>query len=149
MPRNDRQLRVRQFAVDDVQIGAADAAGRDLDQDVAALRRGHRPLAPYQRRAGPLQDHGAHEGHDLNLVRRMQGAIAKRIPPDPCPSGAIRASRYCALPPRHFAGASAHRCVFANTASRLVPRSLSMTAAALRPGPAEIEPPGWVVEPVW
>jgi hypothetical protein len=28
-------------------------------------------------------------------------------------------------------------------------KSLSMTTAAFRPGPPEIEPPGWVVEPVW
>ena len=35
VPRHDRQFRVFQFAVDHMQIGAADAAGRDLDQDFA------------------------------------------------------------------------------------------------------------------
>lgn len=29
------------------------------------------------------------------------------------------------------------------------PRSSSRMAAALRPGPAETDPPGWVVAPVW
>ena len=33
--------------------------------------------------------------------------------------------------------------------SRLIPRSSRMTIAALRPGPPVIEPPGWVVAPVW
>ena len=37
----------------------------------------------------------------------------------------------------------------ATSSSRLLPKSFSITAAALRPGPPEIEPPGWVVEPVW
>ncbi len=38
--------------------------------------------------------------------------------------------------------------ICATTFSRLVPKSLSITAAAFRPGPPEIEPPGCVVEPV-
>ncbi len=29
------------------------------------------------------------------------------------------------------------------------PRSSRTMVAALRPGPAETDPPGWVVEPVW
>ena len=38
MAGDDRQLRVRQFAVDHMQVGAAHAAGRDLDQDLAGPR---------------------------------------------------------------------------------------------------------------
>jgi hypothetical protein len=43
--RHDRQLRIRQFAVDQVQIGAANAAGRNLNQDLTLARLGNRPLA--------------------------------------------------------------------------------------------------------
>ena len=35
VPRHDRQADVRQFAVDDMQIGAADAAGFDAHDDLA------------------------------------------------------------------------------------------------------------------
>jgi hypothetical protein len=38
MARDDRQPRVRQFAVDHMQIGAADTAGLDLDEDLARPR---------------------------------------------------------------------------------------------------------------
>ncbi len=34
MTENERQLGMRQLAVEDVQVGAADAAGRDLDEDL-------------------------------------------------------------------------------------------------------------------
>src|SRR6266540_6493518 len=40
------------------------------------------------------------------------------------------------------------RQVPASSDSRLVPKSFSMTRAALRPGPPETEPPGCVVAPV-
>jgi hypothetical protein len=43
--RHDRQLRIRQFAVDHVQIGATNAAGRNLNQDLVLARLGNRPLA--------------------------------------------------------------------------------------------------------
>src|SRR5688500_1242201 len=38
---------------------------------------------------------------------------------------------------------------FATMLSRLIPRSSRMTIAAFRPGPPVIDPPGWVVAPVW
>ena len=41
---NERQLGMRQLAVDDVQIGAAHAAGRDLDEDLVRPGHGHRKL---------------------------------------------------------------------------------------------------------
>ncbi len=59
------------------------------------------------------------------------------------------------IPPRldHFASAAGRAGAFAflsaTSSSRLLPKSFSITAAALRPGPPEIEPPGCVVEPVW
>jgi hypothetical protein len=58
--RHDRQLRVGQLAVDDVQVGAADAAGAHLHDDLAGSgsRPGH--FDQSQRLAGPLQAHGSH-----------------------------------------------------------------------------------------
>ena len=58
--RHDRQLRIGQFAVDHVQIGAANAARRDLDQDFATRRLRNRPLAQNERRVRPVQNHRAH-----------------------------------------------------------------------------------------
>ena len=60
VPGDDRQLRVGQFAVDDVQVGAADAAGLDPHADLASARLGRRPLLDRQPFAGPTQNHGAH-----------------------------------------------------------------------------------------
>ena len=45
MAGNERQLRARQFAVDHVQVGAADAAGRDAHPDLARPRLSD-PAAP-------------------------------------------------------------------------------------------------------
>src|SRR5215216_551395 len=61
---DDRQLGVRQLAVDDMQVGAADAARRNLDHNLAGGRRRHRPLPHHERAAGPLEDHCAHHGHE-------------------------------------------------------------------------------------
>ena len=48
---NDRQLRIRQFAVDHVQVGAADAAGLDPHADLAAPGSGRAaPPSPAARR---------------------------------------------------------------------------------------------------
>jgi len=61
MPGNERQLRPRKFAVDDVQVRAADAAGADADQHLPRSGRGlgsalQEPQCP----AGTLQHHGTH-----------------------------------------------------------------------------------------
>jgi hypothetical protein len=45
MARHDRKLRMRQFAVHHMQIGAAHAAGFYLDQQFAWPRQGNRTLA--------------------------------------------------------------------------------------------------------
>jgi hypothetical protein len=64
--RNDRQGRVGQLAVDDVKIGATDAAGMDPDQHLAGPRLGHRTLPQGQRRPRPFQHHRGHRfGHTL------------------------------------------------------------------------------------
>jgi hypothetical protein len=50
----------RQFAVDDVQVGAADAAGQHFHQDVMAMRPRHR-LA--DREQGAVRRRGGHRSH--------------------------------------------------------------------------------------
>src|SRR5262249_41240646 len=57
---HDRKLRAWQLAVDHVQIGPADTAGRDLNENFAGCRFGRWPLAHDERRARSLQHHGAH-----------------------------------------------------------------------------------------
>ncbi len=60
VPGNDRIGNVWQFSVDDVQIGAANAAGADFHADLAGTRDWVRPLHLLQRRAARGQDHGVH-----------------------------------------------------------------------------------------
>ena len=59
-----RQARVRQLPVDDMQVGAADAAGMDADQDLARARVAGRALHGSQggARPRPVQLHREH-GH--------------------------------------------------------------------------------------
>jgi hypothetical protein len=58
---DDRQFRVRQFSVDHMKIGAADAAGRDLDADFAGARLRIGQILKDEGRANLLQDHSAHK----------------------------------------------------------------------------------------
>ena len=60
--RHDRRLGVRQFAVDDMQIGAADAAGLDPQPRFARPRLGLGALLHDELLAGPPQHHRAHNG---------------------------------------------------------------------------------------
>jgi hypothetical protein len=57
---HDRIGNIGQFTVDNVEIGAAHAAGADLDADHAGTRRRIWPLAQNQRFAWRLQYHGLH-----------------------------------------------------------------------------------------
>src|SRR5207245_10314314 len=59
MAGHDRKLRVWQLAVDHMQIGPADTAGRDLDENCAGRRGGPWPLAHDERGARFLQRPGA------------------------------------------------------------------------------------------
>jgi hypothetical protein len=51
---------VRQLAVDDVEVGAADAAGGDAQEHLAGLRLGRRDVLQSQRLAGRVKHHRAH-----------------------------------------------------------------------------------------
>ncbi len=59
VPRNDRELGLCQVAVDDVQVGAAHAAGGDPDQDLPGPRHGHLALDERERRMGRGEHHRA------------------------------------------------------------------------------------------
>jgi len=54
MARHDRQLRIGQFAIRHMQIGAANTASLDRDEDLAGSRLRNRALAQYERRFRPV-----------------------------------------------------------------------------------------------
>ena len=58
--RHERQPGVRQLAVDDVEVGAAHAAGRDGDEDLALRRLGIGQLGLAERRARRVENHRTH-----------------------------------------------------------------------------------------
>jgi hypothetical protein len=60
VPRDERQGGIRQFAVNDVEVGAADAAGQHLKQDLTGGD--HRPGAVdrFERATGLPEKHRSH-----------------------------------------------------------------------------------------
>ena len=58
--RHERQLGLRQLAIDDMQIGAAHRARADLDQDLARARLGGRNLSRAERLPLGMKDHRFH-----------------------------------------------------------------------------------------
>jgi hypothetical protein len=60
MAGNDRIGDIRQFSIDDMQIGPAHAAGADLDAHIAGSGDRIFPRFKPERRAGRCQDHGVH-----------------------------------------------------------------------------------------
>ena len=62
VPRHHRQPGLREIAVHHVEVGAADAAGRDTDQDFARTRLGNGPLLRGERGSIAAINHGAHGG---------------------------------------------------------------------------------------
>ena len=90
-----------------------------------------------QRRAEECREYGSvqrHKRHSTDPSQKLASPVAWRV--------------------QHTIGVRAALCYdflvsfLATTSSRLVPRSLSMTMAALRPGWPVTEPPGAVVPPV-
>lgn len=57
MSGNDRQARFGKVAVDDVQIGPANAAGMDLDQDLVGCRGRQLPDYQFEELSGRVQNH--------------------------------------------------------------------------------------------
>jgi hypothetical protein len=66
---------VRQFAVDDVKVRTADAAGADLDAHLARARRRIGSFVQDQLSAGRLQNHGLHDG----FLRENEGSKRTRM----------------------------------------------------------------------
>jgi hypothetical protein len=63
-------------AVHDMQIRPADAAGRDLDQQLARSGHRQRPLDQPERLARPVELHGAHHRHGRDLANGVIPAKA-------------------------------------------------------------------------
>jgi hypothetical protein len=57
---NDRRLRMGQFAIQHMEVRAADPASEHLDPDLPRPRLAIRHLGPDQRRLRLAQDHGLH-----------------------------------------------------------------------------------------
>jgi hypothetical protein len=62
---NERKLGVRQVAVDDVEIGAADGARRNFDKHLAGTRTRRLPLNQPQGMASSLEHHRLHASTSL------------------------------------------------------------------------------------
>src|SRR5262245_16344262 len=62
MPGDHRQFRIRQLAVDQMKIGAADAAGRDVDPDLAGAGLRTRERARHEGLPRALAHHCLHRG---------------------------------------------------------------------------------------
>ena len=62
VPRHDRKPGLGEIAVHHVEIGAADAADRDPDQNFAGAGLGNRPLLQGKRSTVAAINHGPHDG---------------------------------------------------------------------------------------
>ena len=65
---HERQLRTRELAVDDVQVGAADAAGADAEQQLPRRRLGPLELRRPQRRARSVEQHRPHRPRSTTIL---------------------------------------------------------------------------------
>ena len=78
MTGGDRIAGVAEVAVDDVQIGAAHAAGADGDQQLPGFRLRNRQLLQPQRLPGSVQLQRAHGTSDGTLLRLPRGYLISR-----------------------------------------------------------------------
>ena len=74
MPGNERQFRIRQFAIDDVQVSTTNRAGADPDQNLAGLWRRTWNLGQPKRLSRPVENHRAHEAMDPHLPDESRAA---------------------------------------------------------------------------
>ena len=80
MAGHDRIGDVRQFSIDDMQIGPAHAAGADLDAHIAGPGDRIFPRFKPKRRAGRRQDHGVHfVRYPHTTVCSLAGANGHRL----------------------------------------------------------------------
>lgn len=79
MSGHDGQLQMRQFAVDQMQVGAAHAAGLHPQPHLTGLRFGIGTLPEYQRVAYRFERHGAH-GWASMTEQHGQPGIPEHVP---------------------------------------------------------------------
>jgi hypothetical protein len=72
VPRNDRRPRMRQLAVDHMEIGAAHAAGADFDYDLARGGMGIVEVRVFECRPRGAQHHRMHAGIPFRTCCRGQ-----------------------------------------------------------------------------
>ena len=60
VPEHERELRIGELAVEDVQVGTADAAGLDAQEHLARRGLGVGKVAEPERPAGRVEDHRLH-----------------------------------------------------------------------------------------
>jgi hypothetical protein len=90
MAEDERQLRFGQLAVDDVQVGPADAAGLDANANLAVPGLGVRQLHLLQRPAGNVEHQRTH-GTRVRL--RQPRSVRSRLQEEPWSRSATRATR--------------------------------------------------------
>ena len=86
MPRNHKRSAWRQVALDEMQIGAADAAGQCLNQELPLTRFRHKPRHPPQ---GPTSNRprlidGPHLhlfGHDTTIAELQRRTVGPLVLP--------------------------------------------------------------------
>lgn len=75
MSRYEWQLRMLEFAVDYVKIGAADATGMNVDQHLMRARLRHcQPLVESKRVMNSIKDHGMHNEALVKIHRCYLGS---------------------------------------------------------------------------
>ncbi len=84
MPEHERELGVLELAVEDMEVGAAHPAGRDLDEDLMRARLWHRQLHGSERLTGPIEHHRLHRSRRHDLARGLGGfetlrAVLQRV----------------------------------------------------------------------
>jgi len=82
VPLDERELRLGELPVEDVQIRAADAAGGDLEQQLAGPGLGCIQVGGPQRSAGGVQDHRAHAPKRMRDERTLRSMNAALIEPE-------------------------------------------------------------------
>ena len=79
VPRDERQLRVRELTVDHVEIGSADAAGPHAQQHLPGSGPGNRCRGPAQVPARSVEQHGQHRQPRRRRVRSNIAGPRRRL----------------------------------------------------------------------
>src|SRR5438105_6892799 len=76
MAKNQRQLWIRQFAIDDVEVGATDRAVRNANEQLTRGQRWLWNVAQNERCSGSLENHRAHVAIDPCLSYSSRNGLA-------------------------------------------------------------------------